>query len=143
MAMDGRRWMTEVMNHHYDPASNVLHFWFPKGVELTTEERIDAFSDAGLACAKACTKKPYLLIEYSRIYLVPELAPYYARSILRMKDAVVDAYRYGLPMGDPMRVHISASVRSATAKGFGRSNFYPDEGAARAAIKQAQSKKRT
>ncbi len=105
-----------------------------------TEQRIDAFTNAGLACAKACEKKPYLLIEYSRIYLVPELAPYYTRSLLRMKDAVVDAYRYGMPMGDPSRVHISTSVRSATAKGFGRSNFYSDEASARTAIRQAQSK---
>src|SRR5215831_19490960 len=131
--MHEETWMQKTMRHAYDAAENILHFWFPSGIELSSKERISAFSDYGVRCARECPNKPYLLVDYTRIVLVPELVHYYARSLLKMKGLVIDAYRYGIQSGDPARVHISASVRSATGRGFGRSNFYPDEASARAA----------
>jgi hypothetical protein len=138
--MDGRAWMKKQMAHAYEADANILHFWFPDGIELTTEERIDAFSDYGVSCALACTRKPYLLVDYSRIFLEPMLAQHYSRSILKMKGIVVDAFRYGMGRADPNRVHISVSVRSATAKGFGHSNFFPNQESARAAIRELQKR---
>jgi len=59
---------------HYDPALNILHIWYEKPIVMNDELSIvRVFDEVESEWVRPCPAKPYLLVNYANISILPGL----------------------------------------------------------------------
>jgi hypothetical protein len=118
----------------YDSTENVLHLWFPRRVELADEQAIRAFFDEVMAdWIQPCSRKPYLLVNFSNLHIHANMADVYAKNIARFQSMLLGTYRYGLPPS-----FTGVAVALGNLQLGAPANLFPDEPSAREAIREAK-----
>jgi hypothetical protein len=126
--------MQKQVEGRFELTENILHLWFPGTVRLTDTESVRTFFDEVVSDWIDTTPgRFYLLVDYNNLHIAAQMASDYAKNIQRFQHKLLGTYRYGVP-GDFTGVAVSLGNMQLKA----RTNLFPDEAAARAAIEQAK-----
>jgi hypothetical protein len=120
----------------YEASENILHLWFPRRVELASDETLEAFFDEVIEdWIKPCPRAPYLLVNYANLHIRPNLAGAYAKSIGPFQAMLLGSYRYGIPAS-----FTGVAVALGNLKLAAPANIFVDERGARDAIRAAKER---
>ncbi len=118
----------------YEADENILHLWFPQRVELHDEEKVRQFFDEVIDdWIKPCPKTPYLLVNFGNLHIRPNMAEAYSKNIARFQPMLLGTFRYNVPASFTGVAVALGNLKLATP-----ANIYPDERAARDAIRAAK-----
>lgn len=127
---------TKLTAGQYEAAENILHLWFPRRVELTTDEEVRGFFDEVIHdWVKPCPRRPYLLVNFGNLHIRPHLAEAYATNIGRFQGMLLGTYRYGVPAS-----FTGVAVALGNLKLAAPANMFDDERSAREAIRVAKDR---
>jgi hypothetical protein len=119
----------------YEQDTNILHLWYPEPVILDTPAKIAAFFEHVIAdFIQGLPQKPYLLVSFDHVRVPPTMTEAYADGIKKVKPLVIATYRYAMPAN-----YTGVAVSLANARISSHANIFPDEAAARAAIRHASA----
>jgi uncharacterized protein YegP (UPF0339 family) len=131
--------MRKYSEGHYDRSANILHVWYPRGVQLQDEATVEAFFDeTKREWLDPCPTPPYLLVNYAGVHIAPNMADCYARSIGRFQGLVLGTFRYGMSR-DASGHFTAVAVALGNIRLAAPSNLFESEEAARKAIESAKS----
>ena len=120
----------------YEADQNILHLWYPRRVELTTELEVQGFFDEVLQDrVKPCPKRPYLLVNFANCHIRAHLGEAYAKNISRFQPMLLGTYRYGVNAS-----FTGVAVALGNLKLASPVNIFDDERSAREAIRQAKER---
>jgi hypothetical protein len=120
----------------YEASANILHLWYPRKVELATDDSVQAFFDEVIDdWIKPCPKRPYLLVNFANCHIRPNLAEPYAKNIGRFQPMILGTYRYGVPAS-----FTGVAVALGNLKLGAAANIFDDERSAREAIRFAKER---
>ena len=120
----------------YDPLQNILHLWFPKAVHLVDGDTVGEFFDEVVRDWIApCQTRPYLLVNYANLHIAANLADEYATSLASFQAMLLGTFRYGVAPN-----FTGVAVALGNLKLAAGANIFPDEEAAREAIRRKAAK---
>ena len=120
----------------YEADQNILHLWYPRRVELTTEPEVQGFFDEVIHdWVRPCPRRPYLLVNFANCHIRPHLAEAYAKNIGRFQPLLLGTYRYGVPAS-----FTGVAVALGNLKLAAPANIFDDERSAREAIRHAKER---
>jgi hypothetical protein len=121
----------------YEPDENILHLWFPRRVELADEPGVSSFFDEVIVdWIEPCPTRPYLLVNFERLHIRPNMAEAYAKNIGRFQNLLLGTFRYAVPASFTGVAVALGNLRLAAP-----ANMFPDEASAREAIRVAKEKR--
>jgi len=125
------------LRYEYDERENVMRAWVPGGIKFVDHQISREFFDEIMSILKSCEHPPYVLADLTGFEVPPYMSTDYANHMARMKEYTLGVFRYGIPrdMGGEL---LSTTMHIAAMKAISRSNLYPDEKTARAAIREAK-----
>ena len=118
----------------YEEGENILHLWYEQPVDLHDQATTVAFFDeVETLWIRACSQKPYLLINYRNVRIAPTMTTLYGQCIRRFQPLVLGTFRYGIGT-DLTGVTVSLGNLGLAAQ----ANIFEDEASARLAIRRAR-----
>jgi hypothetical protein len=120
----------------YEASENILHLWYPRRVELASDEDLQAFFDEVIEdWIRPCPNRPYLLVNFANLHIRPNMAEAYAKNIKRFQGMLLGTYRYGVPAS-----FTGVAVALGNLKLASPANIFVDERTAREAIRVAKER---
>jgi hypothetical protein len=112
-----------------------LHLWYSRRAQLTDEATVaEFFEEVEALWIRPCPAKPYLLVNYANVMLAANMAAVYAARIQRFRPLVIETFRYAVAPD-----FTGVAVALGTMKLAAKANIFPDEAAARHAIRRHKS----
>lgn len=119
----------------YEPQENILHLWSANPIVLKDVETLQQFFAEVTQWIKNCPTSPYLLTDFTGLEIAVELTAQYAEQVKVFRPLVLGIFRFGMTE-DLNGRFTTMAVRMGNMKNSAASNIYPDEAAARKAIRQ-------
>ena len=123
----------------YEAEENILHLTHPRPIVLNTPEVMEDFFREVIYWIRTCPVKPYLLVDYTNVDIAVDITQEYTRQLRNYRPLVLEVFRFGLS-NDLNGSFTSMAVRMGNMKSATSSNIYPNEEAARQALRKAREK---
>ncbi len=118
----------------YDADENVLWLWFPGEVRLRQPEDVAAFFDeVAHDWIDSLPGRAYLMVNYANLHIAPSVGKEYAAGMGRFHEKLIGAFRYNVASD-----FTDTAIALGNLKLRAPANIFPDEAAARDALRRAR-----
>jgi hypothetical protein len=122
----------------YEREDNVLHTWHPQPITLDDPFTVERFFREVKRLIESCPERPYMLVNYAGLAISPEMMSAYQAQLKTYRPLVLGVFRYGIAEG------VGGTLTGVTVRlaNKAEANIFPDEAAAREAIRKLRAAER-